>query len=210
MLRILRETAGPLTIAEIADRLGIHSNTVRFHLARLLDTGHVERASSGARAPGRPPQLFQAVRGMDPLGPQNYRLLAEILLDGITTQPNASMLSLEAGRAWGRQRASALTGTTESDTPAAAGEAEERLLRLLDEWGFAPEHAIGGDRRKIELRHCPFLELSSSRSEIVCPIHLGLMQGAMESWRAPVTVDRLDPFVEPDLCRAHLSPVGVS
>jgi hypothetical protein len=26
------------------------------------------------------------------------------------------------------------------------------------------------------------------------------MRGALESWEAPVTADRLDPFVEPDLC----------
>jgi hypothetical protein len=32
------------------------------------------------------------------------------------------------------------------------------------------------------------------------------MQGALTAMRAPVTVDRLDPFVEPDLCVAHLAP----
>jgi predicted ArsR family transcriptional regulator len=36
-------------------------------------------------------------------------------------------------------------------------------------------------------------------------VHLGLMQGALTAMRAPVTVDRLDPFVEPDLCVAHLA-----
>jgi hypothetical protein len=32
------------------------------------------------------------------------------------------------------------------------------------------------------------------------------MQGAMGSWGAPVTVDRLEAFAEPDLCLAHLAP----
>ena len=36
-------------------------------------------------------------------------------------------------------------------------------------------------------------------------MHLGLMQGALTAMRAPITVDRLDPFVEPDLCVAHLA-----
>jgi hypothetical protein len=38
------------------------------------------------------------------------------------------------------------------------------------------------------------------------PVHLGLMRGAMETRGAPVAVDRLEPFVEPDPCLAHLSP----
>jgi hypothetical protein len=35
-------------------------------------------------------------------------------------------------------------------------------------------------------------------------MHLGLMQGAMTAMDATVSVDRLDPFVEPDLCLAHV------
>ncbi|HEY7814778.1 MAG TPA: hypothetical protein VIC62_16145 [Nakamurella sp.] len=33
----------------------------------------------------------------------------------------------------------------------------------------------------------------------------GLMRGALAAWRAAVTVDHLAPFVEPDLCTAHLA-----
>jgi predicted ArsR family transcriptional regulator len=40
---------------------------------------------------------------------------------------------------------------------------------------------------------------------VVCPVHLGLMRGVLESAGAAVTVDRLDPFVHPDLCVAHLA-----
>jgi predicted ArsR family transcriptional regulator len=54
------------------------------------------------------------------------------------------------------------------------------------------------------------LELAETRKAVICPIHLGLMQGALETWGAPVTVDRLDAFAEPDLCLAHLSRQGVA
>jgi predicted ArsR family transcriptional regulator len=53
-------------------------------------------------------------------------------------------------------------------------------------------------------RHCPFLGVAESQKAVVCPIHLGLMQGALETWQAPVTVERLDAFVEPDLCLVNL------
>ncbi|CKR87204.1 putative transcriptional regulatory protein [Mycobacterium tuberculosis] len=33
------------------------------------------------------------------------------------------------------------------------------------------------------------------------------MRGALQTWGAPVTVDRLDAFVEPDLCLAHFTPL---
>jgi predicted ArsR family transcriptional regulator len=40
---------------------------------------------------------------------------------------------------------------------------------------------------------------------VVCSIHLGLMQGMLAELDAPIDTDRLDPFVEPDLCVARLS-----
>jgi predicted ArsR family transcriptional regulator len=53
-------------------------------------------------------------------------------------------------------------------------------------------------------------ELAESRATVICPIHLGLMQGAMDTWDAPVTVDRLEAFVEPDLRLAHLTPTAAA
>jgi predicted ArsR family transcriptional regulator len=82
-----------------------------------------------------------------------------------------------------------------------------RLVGLLEEFGFAPEAPEGGaaEGMRIGLRNCPFLDLAEARPEVVCPVHLGLMRGALEGWGAPVTVDRLEPFAEPDRCLAHVS-----
>ena len=210
VLRLLRDAAGPMAIGEIAERLGIHVNTVRFHLESLVRNGQVERTTAGSGNPGRPPQLFQAVRGMDPMGARHFGVLAEVLAEAIATDPDGSGRVLAAGRFWGRHHASTSTDATEPDEVPQPAESVERLMRLLDELGFAPERAAGGDRPQIGLRQCPFLELAVTRSDVVCPVHLGLMQGAMQSWGSPITVDRLDPFVQPDLCVAQLSPVGAS
>ena len=91
--------------------------------------------------------------------------------------------------------------------PAGADEAVDRLVGVLDDLGFAPERRTSNGAQSIGLRHCPFLELAETRGTVVCPVHLGLMQGALETWTAPVSVDRLDAFVEPDLCLAHIKPV---
>ncbi len=100
-------------------------------------------------------------------------------------------------------------------TARSAGSLSAELVSLLDTLGFAPEldddrphaHPEGGPSQ-IRLRNCPFLELASSKPQIACSIHLGLMRGALDAWGSPVTVDRLDPFAEPDLCVAHLTREG--
>ena len=188
-----------MSIVAIADKLDVHPNTVRFHLDALLSAGRVEQVASDRKGPGRPAQLYKATRPMDPGGPRGYRVLAEVLVTDLAGERNADTKALAAGRAWGRQ--------LKLPTPTTAGplgvqESIDHLVGLLDELGFAPERR--GDE-EIGLRHCPFLELAESQKAVVCPIHLGLMQGALETWEASVTVDRLDAFVEPDLCLAQLT-----
>jgi predicted ArsR family transcriptional regulator len=57
--------------------LGVHPNTVRFHLDGLVESGRVERVEVDRRTAGRPPQLFRPVRRMDLAGPRQYRLLGK-------------------------------------------------------------------------------------------------------------------------------------
>lgn len=196
VLSTLKASATPMTIAQIAAELTVHANTVRFHLEHLESGGQVERVQPHHRSPGRPPQLYRAVRRMDPTGPTHYRMLAEILANGLAADDNPAAKAREMGRAWGRTMP-----RPAADSPVDA------LVQTLGDIGFAPEPPEDGQLR---LRHCPFLELAQTRAAIVCPIHLGLMQGALESWQAPVAVERLDAFVEPDLCVARLGPKGDS
>jgi predicted ArsR family transcriptional regulator len=199
VLAVLRRADGAMTIVDVAEQLGVHANTVRFHLEALIADGRAERVEPDQKGPGRPPLMYRAVRGMDPGGARQYRLLAEILTLGLVGQRNASAKALEAGRAW----ADRVTRTA----PKALGirASVNRLIGLLDDLGFAPQRLDADGETNVGLRHCPFLELAEDSRAVVCPIHLGLMQGALKTWRAPVTVDRLEPFVEPDLCLAHVT-----
>ena len=129
-------------------------------------------------------------------------MLAEILALGLAGDGDASAKALEAGRAWGRRFT---TPPRQAKAPGAR-QSIHRLVGLLAELGFAPQRRMAHGEVQVGLRHCPFLELAEGGSSVVCPIHLGLMQGALEAWGAPITVDRLEAFVEPDLCLAHLAP----
>ncbi|WP_424080520.1 helix-turn-helix transcriptional regulator [Mycobacterium sp.] len=199
VLRVLRAADSPMSIAAIAEVLDVHPNTVRFHLETLAETGRVEQVEPDRKGPGRPALMFRATRRMDPGGPRHYQLLAEILAAGLAGDQEAAARALAAGREWGQQLEPPPPPTA---GPPNAAESIEHLVGLLDELGFDPESR--GDEQ-LGLRNCPFLELAESQKAVICPIHLGLMQGALETWQAPVTADRLEPFVEPDLCLVHLT-----
>ncbi len=203
VLAALRDAAGAMTIVDIAEQLEVHPNTVRFHLEALVANGRAERLEPDHGRQGRPPQMYRAVAGMDPGGSRRYRMLAEILTIALAGDPEASVKALAAGRAW----AARMTRPTRTKPGVRAS--VNRLIGLLDDLGFAPQRRDGpGEVRgevQVGLRHCPFLELADEARSVVCPVHLGLMQGAMTMWHAPVAVDRLEPFVEPGLCLAHLT-----
>jgi predicted ArsR family transcriptional regulator len=192
-----------MSIVAIADELGVHPNTVRFHLDSLVGDGQVEQVEPGRKGPGRPALMFQAVRQMDRGGTRHYRLLAEILSIAFAAERDPRAKAVAAGWAWAQRLESGLESPPEGAT--SADESIDRLVDVLDELGFAPERRVSNGEQQVGLRHCPFLELAETRTTVVCPIHLGLMQGALETWGAPVSVDRLDAFVEPDLCLAHIT-----
>jgi predicted ArsR family transcriptional regulator len=204
VLRVLKAARAPMSIIAIADELGVHPNTVRFHLDILVSDGRVEHVEPDRKGPGRPALMFRANRQMDRGGPRRYRLLAEILATSLAAERDPRAKALAAGRAWGRQ--------LESPTRHAKGveESIDQLVGVLDELGFAPERRESAGEKQVGLRNCPFLELAETRTDVICPIHLGLMQGALETWKAPVMVDRLDAFAEPDLCLAHLTLQGAT
>ncbi|EYR63299.1 ArsR family transcriptional regulator [Actinotalea ferrariae CF5-4] len=78
------------------------------------------------------------------------------------------------------------------------------VLRMLARTGFAPRLSPDGD--EIHLRHCPFREVAEAQPDVVCSVHLGLIQGALERSGAPVAATRIVPFLQPDLCVTHLRP----
>jgi len=199
VLRVLKAAHSPMSIATIAEALDVHPNTVRFHLDALASTGRVEQVTPDRKGPGRPALMFRATQRMDPGGPRDYRLLAEILASDLAGDPAAHDRALAAGREWGRQLKPPPPSTA---GPPDAEESIEHLVGLLDDLGFAPERR--GDEQ-VGLRHCPFLEVAENQKTVVCPIHLGLMRGVLETWQAPVMADRLEAFVEPDLCLVHLA-----
>ena len=201
VLAVLQEVVAPLPVSAVAEHVGLHLNTARFHLEHLVRQGLVERTVEPRTTPGRPRNLYRAVHRPS-VEQRSYRLLAEILARSLTepvTRP--AQAACAAGRLHGRTMVDPVPGRRRSTV----GTAVAGLVDVLDDVGFAPELVTAGRGRRILLRHCPFLEAARQNTEVVCAVHLGLMQGVLDTLRAPVVAERLEPFVTPDLCIAHLA-----
>lgn len=192
VLDAIAQAADPIGISELADRLDIHPNTVRFHLDRLTAAGYIEAVAPHHQGPGRPAHRYRAVLTMNRAGPRNYQLLARVLIESMAAEPNSISRARAAGRRWGERVAAGQSIT---------GDPVRALMEVLDDAGFAPERTASS----IDLRHCPFLDMSAEGDRSVCAVHLGLMQGALRGWNAATGVQRLETFAEPDVCRAHFT-----
>jgi predicted ArsR family transcriptional regulator len=201
--RILDELAAGelLDTRELAARVGLHVNTVRVHLGVLADAGLVAAETLPPQGRGRPRLAYRSVGETPGEGGRRYRLLAEILTTLVARYGGEATAQLEEiGEAWGRH----LVDSPPPSAELSDAEAVEGLLALLAEVGFQPELETGR-RRRILMRPCPFLELARRHQEVVCPIHLGLMRGALGELGAVTRATRLEPFVRDDLCVAHLA-----
>lgn len=216
VLECLRATwPDAATAADLGERLGVHPNTVRLHLDQLLDAGLVERRAERRGAPGRPRLLFAApparpepAAGSPSDETESYKTLAAILAGQLAREGGGGRAgAIDAGRSWGHSLP-AEQGTRSAATAEVAGaeEAMARFVGLMDRMGFAP--AVPGAGDAVELHRCPFSEVAAQQPEVVCGVHLGLMEAVLEDLGAPLRPSRLEPFVAPGLCRAHLSPLA--
>ena len=217
VLQALRAGAGSLDVQAIAEQVGLHTNTVRSHLDQLMEAGLVESAVQERTTPGRPRLLFRATATQGAGAEGSYKVLAEVLASGIRDgEPAPGAVAAKAGRRWGQHLEQQGWASAE---PVDSGRALDRIVALLDDVGFAPQ--IGepaspttdpggaGVATVIELHRCPFYDIARGHTEVVCAVHLGLIQGALDHMQAPPLTVRLEPFVRPDLCLVHMAPAVI-
>jgi predicted ArsR family transcriptional regulator len=196
----LRRAGAPLTVHDLAQRVGLHPNTVRFHLVRLVHAGLVREAQAVRSGPGRPRLVYAVAPGQSPHHePHSYRLLAQILASYLAaTAPDAAASAIAAGNQWGQYLTERPAPFQRLDARATS----ERLVGLFAALGFQPE--LADDGRRILLHRCPFREVAERYPQVVCSLHLGLMRGALAALGGPLEATRLEPFVAPRLCVAQL------
>jgi predicted ArsR family transcriptional regulator len=199
LYRYLRLSGRPVPVRELATRLGLHPNTIRPHLRRLLDTGLVaSETRRGPSAVGRPQTLYSAVVRGAREG-RDYRLLADILaslVTGARARASAQRLANEWGEYLMTQRASPPGARRPGPNLAALREA-------LAEAGFDPRFRRRGTRSvEIDLRACPFRDLLDEHRDLVCAVHQGLLEGMLEGSRPRLHLRSFEPLAQRgSICR---------
>ena len=184
-----------LSVAELAATLGLHPNTVRAHLAVLEKAGIVVAASERSGRPGRPRRVYMAVPED---AEQEHALLAAALASSLEPLRDGAGIAEAAGRSWGRVLVERLEPGRSADEAVCV----ERIAGLLRRRGFAPERTGDG----LVMHRCPFRDLAERYPRVVCSLHAGLIDGALEELDAPVALERLEPWVSPTTCAARLRP----
>jgi predicted ArsR family transcriptional regulator len=176
LYRAIATSTGPLSAHDLADRLDLHSNTVRLHLERLREAGLVEVEAIHRGTVGRPQHLYFLADDAPSLGfdPPAHALLAGLLAalaERVGADPDDAA---DTGHAWG----------TEAGKRTRSRSCLRALEGELGRLGFEPstETADGeyeGSSR-IHFLHCPFRELAEAYPELVCNLHRGLCEGVVD------------------------------
>ncbi|MEZ0365999.1 helix-turn-helix transcriptional regulator [Mycobacterium sp. pUA109] len=199
VLQLVREHDGAVDAAELADRMGLHITTVRFHLDALCEEGAVARTRIKPAGVGRPRTGYVAVQGR-----LDYRSFAEVLaLELGATAEQRQRRAQRAGQRW-----AARILASEGAAPQRVPDIDERIagtVQVFERMGFGPEATPGaGGEQLIRLHGCPVRDLARAHPEVTCGVHLGLLRGLLEGNPDTAVQADLEPFAEPELCIARV------
>jgi predicted ArsR family transcriptional regulator len=181
----LRDAPAGLDTKELAGEVGLHPNTVRWHLGLLERAGLVRAAPELRRGRGRPSVAWRLTSEGAAADRDEYRLLATMLTGVVAGERDGEARAYDAGLRWGRDMQAAEPGSS--------------IVDLLDRQGFGATACRGS----IEMRRCPFAALAEDAPQVICTLHRGIIDGALAA-AGGGRVERLEPFVEPGLCVARL------
>lgn len=201
VLSLLQDAEVALTAAAAGERLGLHVNSARFHLDGLAEDGLVVRRREDRTRPGRPKVLYAATDSAARPASRSYQLLAEILTTLVgEALPDPARSAEGAGNAWGRYLSPAVRPSRRP------GESESlaTLVQSLEGLGFDSQVVDDPNSLRLEISHCPFLEIAKTQNQVVCSVHHGMIRGILDQIDAPLIATELEPLVEPTRCIAHL------
>lgn len=175
------------TVAGLAAATALHPNTVREHLERLLDAGHIVRETEHRTTRGRPRVLYSAATGeaeaSSPVARRKARAAAE--------------------RGDIMRRVMPWTGASVADLDADSTHQLDAIVDHLSESGFDP--LVDERELTINLSPCPHAESQAAHRETLCSVHLGIMQGVLAEAHGPLSVAGMKPSCDPTQCVVQLA-----
>lgn len=179
IFRYVVDASRPVGVAELTTRFDLNHNAVRQHLAKLVEAELIIEETFRSGRPGRPRLQYRSHPQADSrwgvTGPyERLSLVGEIVRSG--DEP------IEVGRREGRQR----PVTREAADPVF------ELVAEMARQGFEPSVSAEGPTVEVILQRCPFVTAALANPDIVCDLHLGIVQGIAETL-GHVVIDELVP-----------------
>lgn len=170
------------TVTELVAATGLHPNTVREHLQRLIDDGYVVNETEHRTTRGRPRVLYSAADGTRASSPVQQR-------------------KVRAAAARGDLMRRVLPGSGGSLAPDALHQIDALVEDLVDA-GFDP--LVDEDTLTVDLTPCAQAAAQAEHRDVLCSVHLGLMQAVLTEAGGPLQVDGIQPSCDPRACVVQL------
>lgn len=201
VLDALRTATEPVGVNDLADECGVHRNTVRAHLEVLAAEGLVASDSQPTGGKGRPRQVYRATAAGLGEGDRNHLLLAQVLAEQLTRSSDRPAESARrVAREWGRD---IVASRHEGDSGEHARAGRRMLHDALEAIGFQPDRRLSARTSDFVMLNCPFREALDGYQEVVCAVHLGLMEGILTASDGGAAEPiGLEPFGAREGCRA--------
>jgi len=173
------------TISELTAATGLHANTVREHLQRLVEGGFVVQTTERRTTRGRPRVLYSvATGGPDASSPIARRKVAEA-----------------AARGDLMRRVMPETGTP--SLPEDAVHQLDAIVEHLTESGYDP--VVDENELTLDLSPCTHAAAHPEQRDVLCSVHLGLMQGVLSEAGGPLAIGGMRPVCNPTDCVVNLT-----
>jgi predicted ArsR family transcriptional regulator len=164
----LVQQRGERTIAELSDATGLHANTVREHLQRLIEGGHVIPAIERRTTRGRPRTLYSAATGAA----------------GASSPIARRKVKDAARRGDMMRRMMPWTGEAVERIGTSATHQLDAIVDHLVESGFDP--VVDERDLTIDLSPCPHASAQGERRAKRCAVHLGLIGSVLTQAGGPL------------------------
>ncbi|WP_461103882.1 helix-turn-helix transcriptional regulator [Tessaracoccus terricola] len=185
VLNRLTEIEGGVGVSALAKDLDLHSNTIRFHLEALVESGYATRSHEPPKGQGRPKTLYHSTESAPVVDGNHLRDLTQVLVRQlIQNAPDPGRVAEDVGRAWGQEVAADGSGSRRGEDGLGA------LLEHTAGMGFAIQTP---DEGAVEFHSCPYRSVSQPTLATICQVHLGMMRGYLESTDSDVDIESLRP-----------------
>lgn len=203
---LAHEHEAGLTVSEVAEAQGLHTNVARHHLDKLAGGGYLEVTQRSSAGAGRPAKVYRA---LDPglhleFEVRHDDILVTLLGKALSRLPEseAAELAEEVGLEFGRQMAASNPSTQQSFRSALHVVAD-----ALSAHGFSAHAERHGDELRIVSNHCPFGDVAIEHP-VICAVDRGMVKGLLGSIYGETTVAIGSSIAQGDLnCTADVLAV---